>query len=450
MRPELSYIIPAHNAEAFIAETLSALRTQQPGRHGEPAPSWEAVIVDDRSTDGTVRVVKAIGDARLVVVRNPGPQRGPAAARRVGLHHATGRLVCFLDADDLPEPHSMAELVGAIKAEDADAVTGGYRLIDETGEDLCWSHLPENGDWSVQKLSTANRLIIGAVVVTRQALLAAETAEPRMFDAGCQSEDWAMWLHFARVAHDAGVRWAHVVDRPVLAYRQRSGSRSRQVMENLSSGLQIIQQFGADDDEIRAAAISMLRRAVSEALVEGDADLVQAASADIPPDERGGDQAAEAFVSPLRWSLACRGYLRPPGMKAAMADLLPQITKLAAGILHFDWSVVMRRALCGPEQLAMAASRLHATMGPSGRLVIYGLGRNGRAALRLVAGRDRVVAIDDDASRTSPVPRITVDDLTATDAVLVTPDKREPILGRIDGTPARVVLPEDVLLGRVR
>jgi protein-disulfide isomerase len=48
------------------------------------------------------------------------------------------------------------------------------------------------------------------------------------------------------------------------------------------------------------------------------------------------------------------------------------------------------------------------------------------------------------------VPRITVDDLTATDAVLVTPDKREPILGRIDGTPARVVLPEDVLLGRVR
>ena len=450
-RPVLSFIIPAHDAERTIGETLAAIARQVPslGADGVAGPgvAWEAIVVDDRSADATVKVVKALGDGRISVIKNTGPKHGPAAARRLGLERATGEFVYFVDSDDVLEARAVGLLIDAIVGGEADAACGGFRLVDENGEDLCWSHIPEAGDWSVQRLTVANRLTIGATVVRRTALVAAMERAPAMFDSGWQSEDWAMWLHFARVAHERAVRWV-AVDKVVLAYRQRSGSRSRQVMDNLGSGLQIIQSFGADADEVRSAAIGLLRRAACEALVEGEPELLRACAADIPPDERGGDQAAAAFVSPLRWSLACRGYLRPPGMQRAMGELLPGVMAMAAGVLHFDWSSVMRRALCGPEQLAMAASRLHATVGPRGRLVIYGLGRGGRAALRLVDGRAGVVAIDDDGSRPSPVPRIVVDDLTAFDAVLITPDLREQILRRIDGTPARVVLPEDLLLGR--
>ena len=458
-RPVLSFIIPAHDAQRTIGETLTAIARQVPvpatvpvpglgpGGCGGAAITWEALVVDDRCSDATVKIVKSLGDKRISVIKNLGPRHGPAAARRLGLERATGEFVYFLDADDVPDPQAAGLLVDAIVRGEADAACGGFRLVDESGEDLCWSHIPEPGDWSVQKLTVANRLTIGATVVRRTALLEAMAQAPAMFESGCQSEDWAMWMHFAKVAHERAIRWV-AVDKVVLAYRQRSGSRSRQVMDNLSSGLQIIQSFGADPDEVRSAAIGLLRRAACEALVEGEPELLRACAADIPPDERGGDQAAAAFVSPLRWSLACRGYLRPPGMQRAMDELLPAMTAMAAGVLHLDWSSVMRRALCGPEQLAMAASRLHATLGPSGRLVIYGLGRSGRSALRLVAGRPHVAAIDDDATRQSPVPRIGVDDLTPFDAVLITPDSREQILRRIDGTPARIVLPEDLLLGR--
>lgn len=468
MPRQLAYIIPAHNAQATLAETLASIAAAiAPRASGGAIPRIETIIIDDNSTDQTVRtaqeafatfpalhgrVIRAHSEASAAAAA-----LGPAGARLAGLNAATAQFVCFLDADDLCEPHSACDMLAAVGllgiSDDRasfDACCGGFRLIDSAGEDLCWSHTPESGDWSPQRLATANRLTIGAVIVAREALLTAARRQSEMFASGCASEDWAMWLHLARDSHDAPspVRWGPVIERAVLAYRQQEGARSRKIMANLASGVEIISRFTTDRDEAKAAAMGLLRRAVCEALLDDQRELMLAAAHDIPPDSRGGEFAAAAFVAPLRWGLACRGYLRPPAMARAMSEVLPAVARLAAGTLHFDWSTLFRRALCGPEQLAMAASRLHATLGPSGRLVIYGLGRSGRAALKLVSQRGGVVAIDDDPARQSPVPRITVDDLTANDAVLVTPDLRGPILGRIDGTPARVLLPEDLLLGR--
>lgn len=106
-RPEVSVIIPVHNLERYIDACLASVEAQTFG-------DFEAVVVDDGSTDGSLRLVRsrAERDARIVVVATP--NRGVARARETGLAKARGRYVCFLDGDDRWEPDMLRELVAAI------------------------------------------------------------------------------------------------------------------------------------------------------------------------------------------------------------------------------------------------------------------------------------------------------------------------------------------------
>lgn len=89
---KVSIIIPLHNSERTIAETIqSALR--------QTWPLKEVIIIDDQSTDSSASIVKRFvsEDVKLLSVR----QGGAARARNLGLSFATGEFIQYLDADDL-------------------------------------------------------------------------------------------------------------------------------------------------------------------------------------------------------------------------------------------------------------------------------------------------------------------------------------------------------------
>ncbi len=90
----VSVVIPAHNAERFLGEALDSVFTQ-----GLDDP--EVVVVDDGSTDDTVRIARAYGRGVRVLTQ---PSSGSARARNAGLRGTTGELVAFLDADDIWVP----------------------------------------------------------------------------------------------------------------------------------------------------------------------------------------------------------------------------------------------------------------------------------------------------------------------------------------------------------
>lgn len=95
--PEFSVVIPCHNRRQILAEVIEALEQQ------EGAPSFEVVLVDDGSTDGTLESLEAreFGfPAQVVSQRN----QGPAAARNRGVDLARGRFVAFLGDDTVPQP----------------------------------------------------------------------------------------------------------------------------------------------------------------------------------------------------------------------------------------------------------------------------------------------------------------------------------------------------------
>jgi glycosyltransferase involved in cell wall biosynthesis len=113
----VSVIVPAFNAERWIAETLSSVEAQT-------YESVETIVADDGSRDATVNVATASG---ATVVRSGGT--GPGGARNAGLVRARGEFVQFLDADDLLAPGKIARQVAALAESSGDVAWEPYNLL---------------------------------------------------------------------------------------------------------------------------------------------------------------------------------------------------------------------------------------------------------------------------------------------------------------------------------
>lgn len=97
--PRLSVIIPTHDGGAELRQTLAAL--------GDQEGAFEAIVVDDGSTDGTAEMAESLRlPVPVRVLRQP--HRGRAAARNLGAARAAAPILLFLDADIRPTPGFVA------------------------------------------------------------------------------------------------------------------------------------------------------------------------------------------------------------------------------------------------------------------------------------------------------------------------------------------------------
>src|SRR5262245_55883544 len=136
----VSVIIPAYNAAATITKTLESLQEQT-------VQDWEAIVVDDGSTDGTPTLIHrfADSDARVrIVSRRNG---GEGAARNSGLDEARHGWVLFLDADDWIAPRHIEKLTRALEVDQSlDAVHCGYARVAIDGSEVVEPYEPPTGD----------------------------------------------------------------------------------------------------------------------------------------------------------------------------------------------------------------------------------------------------------------------------------------------------------------
>lgn len=111
MAPRFSVVLPVRNAESLLPATLATLRAQS-------FANWEAICVDDGSTDGSPAILReaAATDARIRIVEGHGA--GVSAARNLGARLARGEILAFLDADDLWSPAKLKILSARFDRED--------------------------------------------------------------------------------------------------------------------------------------------------------------------------------------------------------------------------------------------------------------------------------------------------------------------------------------------
>src|SRR5262245_54360130 len=117
-RPQLSAVVPAYNEVESLPQLFRELRAalEATGR------SWELVLVDDGSSDGTGEAMQAeaANDPRFRVLRLA-KNAGQSAALAAGLAHARGDVVVTLDADLQNDPADIPKLLAALA--DADVVS---------------------------------------------------------------------------------------------------------------------------------------------------------------------------------------------------------------------------------------------------------------------------------------------------------------------------------------
>src|SRR5271166_3102837 len=100
MKPLVSILIPAFNAEAWIGDTIRSALAQTWQRK-------EIIIVDDRSTDQTLTLARRFASKEVVVVTQE--NQGASAARNHAFSLSQGDYIQWLDADDLLSPDKIAK-----------------------------------------------------------------------------------------------------------------------------------------------------------------------------------------------------------------------------------------------------------------------------------------------------------------------------------------------------
>lgn len=206
MIPRISVIIAAHNAEAFLWETLASLQRQR-------FTDFETIIVDDGSTDAT-RIIADRPQCRLLAL----PRSGVSAARNAGLKIARAPAVLFLDADDLLPPDALNQLWNALaKQPDSIGVVGQHLKFWPHGEEDPAMPLRRGEAMPAQNFLHAllqrNFIVNGGTFLIRtEAAREAGGFNPQLR----LGEDWDFWCRLALQGSLVILR-----SQIVLHYRQR-------------------------------------------------------------------------------------------------------------------------------------------------------------------------------------------------------------------------------------
>ena len=225
--PTFSVIIPVYNGAETVGRAIESVLAQT-------YPAHEVIVVDDGSIDVTAKVVEQFGSRVRYIYQ---PNAGVAAARNVGVKHATGEWLAFLDADDWYYPDRLRWHAEWIQ-EDAglDFLTGDYEYVKSDGSHISRSmEMHESGRQMLDKArSTLGRVVMLAndleafvadhfgdthtLSVPRQKFLALD-GYPAGFKIG---EDVFFLAKLCAVSQRVGVMCA-----PMAAYVIHDGSATR-------------------------------------------------------------------------------------------------------------------------------------------------------------------------------------------------------------------------------
>ncbi len=123
-QPLVSVIIPVYNGAKYITEAINSILRQN-------YPNIEILVVDDGSTDNTLEVLKIFGNKIKILSQK---NKGPSAARNLGLQNAKGSIIGLLDSDDVwTDNHIELCLPDLVNDSSYDFVHGLTRYVRNLG-----------------------------------------------------------------------------------------------------------------------------------------------------------------------------------------------------------------------------------------------------------------------------------------------------------------------------
>jgi glycosyltransferase involved in cell wall biosynthesis len=182
--PLVSFLLAVHNGARYLGAAVDSVL-------GQTVADLELIVIDDASTDETPDLLAAVGDERLVVLRND-EQAGLAASLNRGLDVAAGRYVARLDDDDIASPERLERQLARIRAEPRVAIVGSAVVdLDAEGEHGRTHRLPTGGAALRWHALFSSPFFHPTVLVDREAL---DRHGLRYDPAFLESEDYDLWM----------------------------------------------------------------------------------------------------------------------------------------------------------------------------------------------------------------------------------------------------------------
>jgi glycosyltransferase involved in cell wall biosynthesis len=268
---DYSVVIPCFNRAARIRQAIRSALEQS-------LPPEEIVVVDDGSTDDSASLAAAVDRCVRVLSTD---NRGPSAARNLGIQETTCTWVAFLDADDIWHPDKMALQAETLKLFpqatlvfcDTETWRGDRQELSSRFDlggvrDACVSR---QGDSLLFDRTLLLRLLEESRIFT-STVLASRASGPLRFSEDLRhAEDWSLWLDLVRS------RTFAAVDRVLVTMHYDGDNLSGDVAASLRGGLPVLErllQEGHLEDQERSAVEEALTRrhiaAVYHAVISGE------------------------------------------------------------------------------------------------------------------------------------------------------------------------------------
>ena len=193
--PLVSAIIPTYNNAALAPDAVNSVL------HQTYAPI-ECIIVDDGSTDDTLRRLEEFG-SKITIVRQE--HQGPAVARNAGIQASSGEFAAFLDSDDLWLPEKIEKCIAAFQGQpNVGVVYTALRIHElDTGRQYVLPQYTQSGQMARDLFLECKGVNTSTLVVRRRCLDAVTGFDEDFFRA----QDWDLMV---RLAED--YEYVHVPD----------------------------------------------------------------------------------------------------------------------------------------------------------------------------------------------------------------------------------------------
>jgi len=212
--PKVSVVLPAYNAALFIQQTIASITVQSFG-------DFEIIVIDDGSIDATAEIAAA-QDPRVRVVQQP--NQGIAVARNVGISHARGEWIAFMDHDDLWHPQKLRAQCAVLDRDPGCGIVYGEFLrwdpltppiFPDEAIDSTWVDADFSG-FILSQLVRTNWVLLSTAVIRRSVFETVGLFDPAMPPA----DDWDIVIRAAE--HFRFVKLAQAV----ALYRVHGGQTS--------------------------------------------------------------------------------------------------------------------------------------------------------------------------------------------------------------------------------
>lgn len=281
MSTTLSIIIPAYNAEKYIAETIESALSQT-------FEDYDIMIVNDGSTDGTAGIINQFSAHPRIKILGYKTNRGAAHAYNYGVLHSDATYITFLDADDIYLPDYCRSVLERMWLDDADIGFANLMVLDgRTPKRETLYGQPRDPRFQGIFGGPDKPFPAGDMALLRRLILTGVHISPRSVYRRQLFLDYGLEDHRLRITHDwlrhirfmlHGARCTFVPDALGFYRIHPEGNSQRDGLANFVENIKILEWVRRDlhplmteeEQQIATASMRSIRTNVFQALANSD------------------------------------------------------------------------------------------------------------------------------------------------------------------------------------